>query len=139
MRARDITLLICYYLLISMYVYAAAAKLLTHRIFVLQLKRQPFPDIYSDILVWAIPSAEIIVSLMMISQVCKKWGLYLATALLVLFTAYIIAVKLNFYGVIPCSCAGVFSSFTWTQHLVFNLCFLSVALVGIYLERLRQL
>jgi hypothetical protein len=33
-------------------------------------------------------------------------------------------VKLLVFGRIPCSCGGLISSLSWTQHLFFNLFFL---------------
>lgn len=135
MKVRDIILLTCYFLFISMFIYAAVSKLLTHQIFVLQMDRQPFPDKYTPLLAWGIPLAEIAVSIMMITTPFRKAGLYVATAMMICFTIYIILVKMNFYDDVPCSCGGAIASFTWTQHLIFNLFFVVAGFVGIYLER----
>jgi putative oxidoreductase len=134
MKARDITLLTCYYLLTSMYLYAAVSKLLSFQVSVAQMKRQPFPDEYALFLAWAIPLIEIGISLLMMTVNWRKPGLYMGTFLLLCFTIYIIFLKLNFYGEIPCSCGGVISTFNLTQHIIFNSSFLTIAFIGLYLE-----
>jgi phage shock protein PspC (stress-responsive transcriptional regulator) len=35
---------------------------------------------------------------------------------------------------LPCSCGGVLQQLSWKQHLIFNLFFLLLAVVGIVLE-----
>jgi hypothetical protein len=62
-------------------------------------------------------------------------GLWASLFLLTLFTGYIILIKLNYYGTIPCSCGGVLKDLTWTKHLFFNLFFMGISIVGILLER----
>jgi len=134
-KARDTVLLICYFLFTSMFIYAAVSKLMNYRIFILQMDRQPFPDRYTLFLVWGVLVSEILAAVMMMTLSLRRIGLFLATAMMVCFTAYIILVKLNYYGVIPCSCGGVIASFTWTQHLFFNLFFIAIGIIGIYLEQ----
>ena len=134
-KARDAALLICYFLFTSMFIYAAVSKLMNYRIFIIQMDRQPFPDRYTPLLVWGVLISEILAAVMMMTLALRRIGLFFATAIMICFTAYIILVKLNYYGVIPCSCGGVIASFTWTQHLIFNLFFVAIGIVGIYLEK----
>lgn len=135
MKARDTILLICYFMFTSMFIYAAVSKLMNYEIFVIQMNRQPFPDRLTPLLVWGIPLSEVFVAIMMMTISLRRMGLFFATAMMICFTAYIVLVKLNYYGVIPCSCGGVIASFTWTQHLIFNLFFIAIGIVGIYLEQ----
>lgn len=135
MKARDTILLICYFMFTSMFIYAAVSKLMNYEIFVIQMNRQPFPDRLTPLLVWGIPLSEVFVAIMMMTISLRRIGLFFATAMMICFTAYIVLVKLNYYGVIPCSCGGVIASFTWTQHLIFNLFFIAIGIVGIYLEQ----
>ena len=134
-KARDAVLLICYFLFTSMFIYAAVSKLMNYRIFIIQMDRQPFPDRYTPVLVWSVLASEILAAVMMMTLSLRRIGLFFATAMMICFTAYIILVKLHYYGVIPCSCGGVIASFTWTQHLIFNLFFVTIGIVGIYLEQ----
>lgn len=135
MKAKDTILLVCYFLFTSMFIYAAVSKLMNYEIFVIQMDRQPFPDRLTPLLVWGIPSAEVFAAIMMMTISLRKIGLFFSTALMICFTVYIILIKLNYYGIIPCSCGGVIASFTWTQHLIFNLFFIAIGIVGIYLEQ----
>jgi putative oxidoreductase len=135
MKARDIILLACYFLFTSMFLYAAVSKLMTYQVFVVQMQRQPFSDAYGKFLTWAIPAAEILFALMMVTTAFRKLGLYLSTSLMICFTGYIILVQLRYYGKIPCSCGGAISKLSWTQHLLFNLFFVAIGFLGIYLER----
>jgi len=118
-----------------MFIYAAVSKLMNYRIFIIQMDRQPFPDRYTPVLVWSVLASEILAAVMMMTLSLRRIGLFFATAMMICFTAYIILVKLHYYGVIPCSCGGVIASFTWTQHLIFNLFFVTIGIVGIYLEQ----
>jgi hypothetical protein len=135
MKAKDTVLLICYFLFTCMFIYAAVSKLMNYEIFVIQMDRQPFPDRLTPLLVWGIPLAEVFAAIMMMTISLRKIGLFFSTALMICFTVYIILIKLNYYGIIPCSCGGVIASFTWTQHLIFNLFFIAIGIVGIYLEQ----
>lgn len=135
MKTRDVILLICYFLFTSMLIYAAVSKLMTFDIFILQMDKQPFPDKYTPLLVWSVLIAEFLAAILMMTISLRRLGLFFATAMMICFTIYIILIKLNFYGVIPCSCGGVIASFTWTQHLIFNLFFIAIGVVGIYLEQ----
>jgi uncharacterized membrane-anchored protein len=134
MKAKTIVLLIFYYLFTSMLLYAAISKLLTFQVFVAQMNRQPFSDKYTPLLAWGIPIVEIAASVMMLTIPFRRLGLYFATAMMVCFTIYIILVKMHFYDTLPCSCGGVIATFSWTQHLFFNLFFVAIGGIGIYLE-----
>ena len=57
-------------------------------------------------------------------------GLYAAFTLMTMFTVYIIAI-LQFSYKIPCSCGGILESMGWTEHLIFNIGFVLLAVGGI--------
>jgi hypothetical protein len=135
MKTKDTVLLICYFLFTSMFIYAAISKLMNYEVFVLQMDKQPFPDRFTPLLVWGIPFAEVLAAILMMTISLRRIGLFFATAMMICFTAYIILIKLNYYGKIPCTCGGVISKFTWTQHLIFNIFFLAVGFTAIYLEQ----
>ncbi|MGO4291946.1 MauE/DoxX family redox-associated membrane protein [Chitinophaga sp. RAB17] len=122
-------------LFILMFLYAAFNKLFSFEVYKLQLDTQPFDDRYTPLLAVAIPSAEILVSLLLIIPKTKTLGLYLATFLMVIFTGYIVLIKVRYFGMIPCSCGGVITHLTWIQHLWFNLFFLVGGISGIISKR----
>jgi hypothetical protein len=67
----------------------------------------------------------------------RLMALYASFSIMVMFTTYIIAI-LNFSTYIPCSCGGVLEKLTWTEHLIFNICFVLLAYIGIILQSKSQ-
>lgn len=122
-------------LFITMFVYAAVSKWMDFNVFVSQMHKQPFPSLFLPLLVWGIPLTELCVSLLLMLEKTRFTGLKIATGMMILFTGYIILIKLRYFGEIPCSCGGAIVQFTWVQHLYFNLFFVSIGLVAILLFR----
>jgi hypothetical protein len=117
-------------LFILLFTYAAVSKLMHVEKFRIQIGQSPLLTAFAGWVAWGIPVAELAVS---ISLAIPRWrlvGLYASFSLMVMFTAYIVAI-LQFSEYIPCSCGGILSSMGWTEHLVFNVAFILVALTGI--------
>lgn len=123
--------IICY-LFVLLFLYAATSKLIEYDKFQLQMSKSPIITNYASILVWLVPLAEIIISIMLLIERFKMLGLYLAFGLMLSFTLYIYAI-LNYSDSIPCSCGGVLQKMTWDQHLIFNIVFVVLGIVGILL------
>jgi len=120
-------------LLIFLFVYAAVSKLLDYQKFQVQLSQSPLLTPFAGWVSWIIPFLEIIISLVLAFRKFRLLGLYASFSLMVMFTAYIIAIA-KFSDYIPCSCGGVLQNMSWNQHLVFNIAFVLLALVGIVLH-----
>lgn len=135
MKKRGLIINTVFFLFITMFAYAAASKWMMFNVFVFQINKQPFNDKYTPLLVWGIPLSEIIVSLMMMLDNTRVLALKIATAMMILFTGYIILIKLNFFGKIPCACGGAIAALSWTQHLFFNLFFVLAGILAIFLIR----
>lgn len=135
MKTRAFFINIVCFLFITMFVYAAVSKWLIFNVFVSQINKQPFDDKYTPLLVWGIPISEVIVALLMVFDRTRLSGLRIGTAMMILFTGYIILIKLHFFGKIPCACGGAISEFTWTQHLFFNLFFVITGVWSLLLVR----
>ena len=118
---------------IVLFVYAGASKLLDIQTFRVQIGQSPLLTHISNFVSWSIPGIEILVSLILTIPRLRPIGLYCAFTLMVMFTTYIIAI-LNFSDHIPCSCGGVLENLSWTEHLMFNLGFLLLALFGIIIS-----
>lgn len=137
MKRSDIADLIAF-LLILMFSYAAASKLIDLRSFRIQMLIQPVPRWSVDYLIYLIPSSEVVTIVFLLYKNTKTLGLYLATILMVLFTIYVGLAMTGAFGGIPCSCGGVIGKLSWPQHFIFNLIFLSLSIYGIitdYKER----
>lgn len=120
-------------LLILLFSYAATSKLIEYQTFVTQLGRSPLIDNYAVPISWGIPVLELLTVGLLLFKRCRLLGFYASFFLMTLFTAYIYAI-LHFSYDLPCSCGGVLAQLTWQQHLVFNISFTAVSLLGIILQ-----
>ncbi|MBC9795132.1 MauE/DoxX family redox-associated membrane protein [Sinomicrobium weinanense] len=132
-RNRAIILETICFLFILLFVYAAVSKLMDVQKFTVQIGQSPLLTNIAWFTAWFIPIIEIVVALMLTWPKMRLIGLYGAFALMVMFTAYIIAI-LSFSENIPCSCGGVLEKLGWTEHLVFNIGFIILAAIGILLQ-----
>ena len=119
-------------LLVFLFVYAAVSKLADVTTFAADMRNQPFPAFAKPILVWAVPMTELIIAALLIFDTTRLMGLYASLILMVAFTSYTGVVLLHFFKYVPCSCGGVIKNLSWQQHLVFNLFFVTISLLGIY-------
>lgn len=124
--------LVCYaYFLL--FLYAAVSKLIDYESSELRMAKSPIITEFATLLVWLVPAVEITIALMLVIPKTMLLGLYTALALMSMFTAYIIAI-LNFSDTIPCSCGGVLEQLSWTEHLIFNIAFIVIAIIAILLQ-----
>ena len=119
------------FLLIFLWVYAAISKLADYDQSRTQMLEQVFSNAVSEILVWAIPLAELGTALLLISHKTKTRGMYVSFSLLFVFTFYIIVVLTGVFDRIPCSCGGILENLSWTEHLLFNVFFLVLTLIAL--------
>jgi uncharacterized membrane protein YphA (DoxX/SURF4 family) len=119
---------------IFLFTYAGISKLTDVPKFTRQIGQSPILTDIAGITAWVIPSVEIIISIALIFRRTRLIALYGSLGLMVMFTTYIIMI-LQFSQHIPCACGGVLSNLSWKEHLVFNVAFLLLAIVGIVLQR----
>lgn len=122
-------------LLILLFIYASFSKVVNIPEFRDEMLNQPFPKWMSRMFVWFVPGIEILISLALAFKRSRIWGLWGSAVLMGAFTIYTAIVLMNVFGRIPCSCGGVIKKLTWTQHLFFNIFFLLVAVLGIWLSK----
>ena len=121
------------FLFIVLFVYAATSKLITFDLFKIQIQTAPLLMRFSQIIAYAIPVMEIIISVMLIVPRLTLYGFYASFFLMFLFAAYIVFI-LTVSPNVPCSCGGVLENLGWTEHLVFNMFFVLLAVLGIVLH-----
>lgn len=124
-------------LFVLLFLYASCSKLWDYQKFKVQIAESPLLTDFAPVLAWMVPSIEILISVLLLVPRTLMYGLYASLSLMVVFTAYIYAI-LNFSNQIPCSCGGVLESMNWNQHLLFNVGFVLLAIVGIYLNNKSQ-
>ena len=118
---------------VFLFAYAAISKLLDIQQFRVLIGQSPLLTSFADAAAWGVPTFELIICLLLVVPRFNFFGLLASFSLMVLFTAYIIAI-LGYGEHIPCSCGGVLSSMGWKEHLVFNVFFTALALIGIVLS-----
>jgi uncharacterized membrane protein YphA (DoxX/SURF4 family) len=117
-------------LFVFLLVYAAVSKLADFQKFRVQLGKSPLLTPFAGWVVWIVPAAEITISIMLVLNRWRLAGLYAALGLMAVFTFYILAIT-RFSDYTPCSCGGVLQAMTWNQHLIFNMVFVLLGIVGI--------
>lgn len=121
-------------LYILLFVYAAVSKLLDFEQFILQLGQSPLLSSFAGWVSVGVPTVELFISLLFIFPKFRLAGLFASFSLMVMFTTYIIII-LYFSDFIPCSCGGILEKMSWAQHLIFNVGFIVLAIVGLILSR----
>jgi uncharacterized membrane protein YphA (DoxX/SURF4 family) len=125
-------------LVILLFVYAAVTKLLDYQKFRVQIGQSPLLTAFAGWVAWLVPAVELIISALLVTLRFRLLALYASFGLMVMFTAYIIAIT-QFSDYIPCSCGGVLEKLNWTEHLVFNLAFVVLTLLAIVLHVTKDL
>lgn len=136
---RKIVLEILSSLLILLFVYTSVSKWLNFKKFIGEMNNQPLPNWMTPTLVYSLPTIEIIIAALLMFPRTQLPGFRASLVLMLLFTLYTLLVLLEAFDRVPCSCGGVIENLTWSQHLVFNLFFVGVALAGIKLKRKEKL
>jgi len=65
-------------------------------------------------------------------------GIYISSALILMFTVYTCIVLSGLLGSIPCSCGGIIRSLNWWQHLFFDLVFSLLAVIAVRLYKKKN-
>ena len=122
-------------LLILLFLYASVSKWLAFKTFIGDMNNQPFPNWMTPYLVYSIPVIEVLIAVGLIFEKTRVPALYASFVLMMAFTIYTVAVLSHAFRYVPCSCGGVIKKLTWPQHLFFNLFFVSISLLGIWLKK----
>ncbi len=126
------------YLYILLFVYAGFSKLLDYENFTVQLAQSPLLSAYAGVVAPAVICMEFMLSLLLIFRKTRLTGLYGSFFLMIAFTIYIYLI-LNYSDFVPCSCGGIIEKLNWTEHLIFNLVFVILALLAIaFSEKEKQ-
>lgn len=121
-------------LFVALFAYTALSKLLDYQQFRIQLGQSPVITTFAPVFAWLVPAVEIVVVILLIIPATRLFALYTSFALMSAFTAYIITIT-QFSEFVPCSCGGVLEGLGWTEHLIFNIVFMLLAVVGIVFHR----
>lgn len=93
---------------------------------------QPLPKVWATNLAYLVPFLELILGLLLFFPKSRWFGFLGSSILLSSFTTYVGLVWIGAFPEVPCSCAGLFRRLLWGEHLLLNLAFLLISLVGLY-------
>lgn len=125
-------------LFILLFLYTGLSKLNEHTAFQVVLSKSPLLATSSIVLSWLLPIIEIATSVLLFLPATRKYGLVTSMMLMVVFTIYI-SYMLLFTPNLPCSCGGVLKQLNWSQHLVFNIFFLLLSFLALWLSNRNKL
>lgn len=131
-KDRHVIVQIICYLYVLLFVYTAISKLLDFENFGIQLAQSPLLSAYAGLIAPSVIIVELLIVLLLCFKATRLIGLYASFFLMIAFTIYIYLI-LNYSDFIPCSCGGIIEKLSWTEHLVFNIGFIALALVAIVL------
>ena len=123
------------FLLMSLFLYAAFSKWLAFGAYKNDIDNQPFPNWITPWIIYTLPPLEVIITLALMFERTRTIGLYASLILMSAFSIYTATVLLNFFDYIPCSCGGIVKDLSWTNHLILNLFFVSISVLGIILRK----
>jgi putative oxidoreductase len=115
-----------------LFTYTALSKYFEIQKFEFSLNESPILSKYTTLIAYTLPGIEIVAVLLLIVPKFRTLGLYIISALLLLFTLYLIGM-LSFAKKLPCGCGGIISDLSWTGHVVLNIFFLSLSIIAIKL------
>ena len=122
------------YAFIILFMYTAASKLFTIDSFASTLSKSPLIGRYGLAMAWTIPTLEIAISFLLVLDLSRKWSIPVATGLMLIFTAYLSYMVLS-GSKLPCHCGGLISTLTWSQHIWFNIGFITLGFLGLWANK----
>jgi len=128
-------------LIILLFAYASLSKILNFTHFINEINNQPLPNEWTPWLAYIILTIEIVIVVMLVVPSLRIGGFILSALLMSVFTVYTSIILLHGFSYVPCSCGGVIDFLSWKQHLIFNIFFVLLSLLGSWLsiqERRRK-
>jgi uncharacterized membrane protein YphA (DoxX/SURF4 family) len=137
-QIKNIIIEIISLLFVLLFVYAAASKLIDFQHFKIELGQSPLLSALADWIAMFVPAIELIICILLMIPRYRLAGLFSAYGLMVMFTVYIYII-LHFTSFVPCSCGGVLEKLDWKSHMIFNLVFVCLGMLAIYLYKEKSL
>ncbi|QDW24256.1 MauE/DoxX family redox-associated membrane protein [Pedobacter sp. KBS0701] len=119
---------------ILLWVYTAGSKLADFQSYKQEMNLQVFSPDFTAVLLNAIPLIEILSAILLLIKKTNQLGLVLSLLLMLAFTGYIVLIISGYFPKTPCSCGGVIKAMGWKAHLIFNIFFLSAAILSLFIK-----
>lgn len=123
-------------LIACLFLYTGISKLWSFAFFRAQLRDSPWNLLVqlSNYVAWTLPIVELLLVCLLIFPATRKAGLLLSALLFGVFIGYL-TILLNSGVQLPCLCGGIVDSMSWKSHLYFDTFFLSLSILGLFLEK----
>lgn len=118
-------------LLIFLFTYTGAGKLLRHHFFEVQLMVFPVLSPFHAFLSYTVPATELLIAALLVAPRTRRAGFLASAVLLTVFTGYLAAMQL-FYTGLPCSCGGIIQQLSWPVHTALNILLVGLAGLNFY-------
>lgn len=122
------------YFFILLFVYASMSKILDFENFQVQIAQSPVLTSHAGVISYAVIISELAICILLFTVKIRPWGLLASSTMMSAFTVYIFII-LNFSEFVPCSCGGILEKMGWTEHLIFNIGCVFLAVVSFILIR----
>lgn len=113
---------------------SAYSKIAEHEAFYRGLSSVKMIRNWAKLISWAVPVAELLISVLLIFPKTYKWGLYGFTILMTVFTVYIVSMMI-WADTFPCHCNLFVEKLSWEQHAWFNLGFIGLSISAIVIGK----
>ncbi|MDR3713323.1 MAG: hypothetical protein P4L51_10940 [Puia sp.] len=117
-----------------LFAYSGITKLLNFTEFRRQMGEIFNSGFLMECVIYLVPSVELLVAAFLIIKPFRMKAFQLGFVTMILFTIYIILLTFLSHDV-PCSCGGFLERIPTGIHIIFNISFAALALVGIQLEK----
>lgn len=136
-KQREFAILVICLACLVLFATSAYDKIVDHDRFMTGLSKVSYIGEYAFFISWTVPIAEIITSLFLLYPRTYRWGLIGFIGLMVVFTIYIGSMLL-WAEKLPCHCNLIIEKLSFTGHLAFNIGFIIIALIGLWLSKQKE-
>lgn len=105
--------------------------------FRVELGQSPLLSAFAGWISWIVLIVEFSIAGALLFPQTRMKALYAGFCLMSMFTAYIF-IMLNYSSFLPCSCGGILEEMTWQEHLVFNLFFVILGGLALWLHHRKK-
>jgi len=117
-----------------LFIYAGISKVLDFENFQVQIAQSPVLTRYAGTISYAVIIGEILICILLFFERIRPIGLLASSVIMSAFTVYIFII-LNYSEFVPCSCGGILERMGWTEHLVFNIVCVVIAVFAYIIIR----
>ncbi|ASZ13891.1 hypothetical protein KTO58_04685 [Chitinophaga pendula] len=117
------------YLIAFLFIMVGVSKLMDYPNYAESMGKAPIVARFSSWFTPLLPLVEIVVAGLLMTPKLRHWGFIISLVMMIVFTGYNIYLVI-FATSLPCTCGGIFTGMSWRNHLIVNLIFTGLALMG---------